>query len=273
MRVVICALAKNEELYINDWIKHHIKIGFDHIYLYDNNDLDKPSICESIKEELKNKVTVIDIRGIHEDKLQHKIYTEFYEEYNGSFNWCLFCDIDEFLFGISNIKFLLGLNLHKHSKQIRIKWKLFGDDDLIERNMSKPVYQVFKQEIKKSLMRDLKTKGNLQNQGKMMVRGGLKNIIIQSPHFASVVKRDYILPSVLPSGVPCYSKVEIKENYSHECIYLHHYMTKSLSEFINQKLNRTDAVFGNLSLKLDYYWRINAKTQEKLDYLKEKGLL
>ena len=48
-------------------------------------------------------------------------------------------------------------------------------------------------------------------------------------------------------------------------------MTKSLSEFINQKLNRNDAVF-NVSLKLDYYWRINKKTPEKIAYLKNLGL-
>ena len=50
-------------------------------------------------------------------------------------------------------------------------------------------------------------------------------------------------------------------------------MTKSLSEFVNQKMNRTDAVFGNINIKLDYYWRINKKTPQKLEWLKERGLL
>ena len=99
--------------------------------------------------------------------------------------------------------------MHKNSQQVRVKWKLFGDDNLITRDMSKPVYKVFKQEIKHTLMRDLVTKGNLENQGKSFVRGGLKNVVIRSPHFASVLKREYVLPSVLPSGTPCYSKVVI----------------------------------------------------------------
>ena len=49
-------------------------------------------------------------------------------------------------------------------------------------------------------------------------------------------------------------------------------MTKSLSEFVEQKLNRNDAVF-NVKVKLDYYWRINKKTPEKLKWLEERGLL
>lgn len=273
MRVVICAIAKNEELYINDWIRWHIGIGFNHIYIFDNNATTKKPLLEYIDEDLRKKVSVIDFRGVCEDKLQHRLYTEFYSEYRLEFDWCLFCDIDEFLFGISNVHALLSLPLHKNSLQIRVKWMLFGDDNLIERDMSKPVYQVFKKPITQSLNRDLRKKGSLEKQGKAFVRGGLNNVVIKSPHFASIIERDYIIPSCLPSGRACYSKVVINEDYSHESIYLHHYMTKSLSEFVNQKLNRTDAVFGDTHIDMDYYWRINRKTNEKLEYLKQRGLL
>ena len=49
-------------------------------------------------------------------------------------------------------------------------------------------------------------------------------------------------------------------------------MTKSLSEFCNQKLKRTDAVFAD-TLTLNYFWRINKKTPEKLAWLKEHGYI
>ena len=81
-----------------------------------------------------------------------------------------------------------------------------------------------------------------------------------------------VIPSVLPSGKPCWSKVAICENYSQESVFLYHYMTKSLSEFVNQKLDRNDAVY-NQQIKIDYYWRINKKTPQKLEWLKERGLL
>ena len=138
--------------------------------------------------------------------------------------------------------------------------------------MSKGVVETFTQEVQSSLHRNLQQKGNLEIQGKALVRGCLSNVVIRSPHFASFEYRDNLIPSVLPSGRPCYSKVAINENYSHEKVYLNHYMTKSLSEFIDQKMNRTDAVYGD-NIPLDYYWRINKKTQDKLNWLKEKGYI
>ena len=272
MRVVICAMAKNEHRYINEWVKHYVDLGIDTIYLYDNDNLDTPSIADFIDQKYRDKVVIKNIRGQQRPKLQHDIYTGFYAKYGKTFDWVLYCDIDEFLFGITNFHSWLMQSQFKSAMQIRVKWKLFGDDDLIERDMRKGIVDTFHNEIKHTLHRNLEQKGNLEQQGKMLVRGGMPNVVVRSPHFASFGYRDKVIPSILPSGKPCFSKVAIEEDYKNESIYLHHYMTKSLSEFIEQKLNRTDAVFGN-TLALDYYWRINKKTQDKLNYLKDMGLI
>lgn len=272
MRIVVCALAKNEHLYINEWVKHYIDLGVDTIYIYDNDELNSPSIKDYIDKEYLDKVVIKNIRGMIRKHLQHDIYTGFYSKYGKTFDWCLFCDVDEYLFGVDNVHTWLEQDMYKDAQQIRIRWKLFGDNDLIERDMSKSVVETFTKEVTSTLNRNLIVKGNLEIQGKALVRGGLNNVVIRSPHFASFKKRDNLIPSILPSGRPCNSRVAIEEDYSHETIYIHHYMTKSLKEFINQKLKRTDAVYGN-NIPLDYYWRINKKTPEKLNWLKDKGLL
>ena len=269
MEVVVCAMAKNEHLYINEWVKHYFDLGIDKIYIYDNDDLDKPSIKDFIDPKLLSKCVIKNIRGQQKPKLQQKIYTGFYYKYGGTFDYCLFCDIDEFLVGCNNIKEWLK---NIKSPQIRIKWRLFGDDDTIERDMKIGVKDFFKKEKTHSLNRNLVDKGDLEIQGKFILKGGLSNVYISSPHFASYETRDNIIPSVLPSGKVCNSGVRIYEDYSQETIYLNHYMTKTLDEFISQKLNRNDAVY-NQTLKIDYFWRINDKTEEKLNYLKSKGLL
>ena len=46
MRVVLCCLAKNEELYINDFVKWYVSIGVDKLYIYDNNDRKKGNALE-----------------------------------------------------------------------------------------------------------------------------------------------------------------------------------------------------------------------------------
>lgn len=37
-KIAICCIAKDENWYVNDWIGYHLALGFDHVYLYDNND-------------------------------------------------------------------------------------------------------------------------------------------------------------------------------------------------------------------------------------------
>ena len=271
MRVVVCAMAKNEHEYINEWVEHYVKIGVDTIYLYDNDDVVSPLVGSYINPKYHDKVVIKNIRGQQRPHLQQDIYTGFYIKYGKTFDFCLFCDIDEFLVGVKDIKLFLSQPQFRHINQIRIMWKLFGDNGLITRDMSKSVVGTFTTPVKSSLHRNLKQKGNLEIQGKMIVRGGLDNVIVGSPHFASFKRRDNVIPSVLPSGKPCYSKVAIVEDYSKESVFLNHYMTKSLSEFVNQKLKRTDAVYG-YTIPLDYYWRINEKTNEKLEYLKSKGI-
>lgn len=268
MSIVLCALAKNEHLYINDFVNYYAKLGFDKIYIYDNDDMDKPFIGDYIKD--KSKVEIIDVRGQGGRCFQHKVYTDFYKTHK--FEWVFFCDIDEYLVGIGNIKDFLSQDKFRHINQIRVKWRLFGDDDLIERDMSKPVYEIFSHEVTETLSKDLTKKSDLQDQGKAFVRGGIPNTVIESCHFASIRKGNNVIPSMLPSGAPCWSRIAIKESYKRESVFLNHYMTKSLSEFVKQKLNRADAVFGN-NLGLNYFWRINKRTKDKEDYLKSIGLL
>lgn len=268
MRVVVCCLAKNEELYINDFVKWYLGIKVDKIYIYDNNDIRKGNSLEkAISSNFLNKCEIINVRGKSGKQFQHEIYTTFYNKYKDTFDWCLFIDIDEYLNGVPNIKSLLSLHIYNKFNQIRVKWLLFGDDDLIERDMSKPVYKAIKKPIYSSLHRNLKEKGNLEWQGKCIVRGGLDNVVFTSVHYAKYTK-GRMLESCLPNGMSCYSKIIITERYN--CgIYLYHYMTKTLSEFINQKLNRNDAVY-NTNIKIDYFWRINKKTKEKIDYINQK---
>ena len=268
MRVVVCALAKNEHIYINEWVKHYVDLGFDKIYLYDNDDNNSKYIGNYINEKYADKVVLKNVRGLQRRNFQHDIYTRFYWKYAMSFDYCLFCDIDEFLVGITNIKDFLK---DKNFKQMRIKWRLFGDDNKIKRDISIPVTQFFKKEITESLTNDLLRKNNLERQAKFILKGGMNNVYINSCHYGSFGINNVPIPSILPSGKPCKSKTAIDEDYSEETIFLNHYMTKTLDEFINQKLNRNDAVF-NQRLKLNYYWRINKKTPKKIAYLKKLGL-
>lgn len=250
MRVVVCAIAKNEHNYINEWVKHYLSLNVDHIYIFDNDNANAKYIGCCIDKKYKDKITIYNYRGVKMKYLQHTLYNLFYHTHK--FDWVLFVDIDEFLMGVKDIHNLTNINY----QQVRIKWKLFGDDNIIERDTSIPVNGFFKQE---------KHDGRLEYQNKSLVRGGL-NIQINSCHFVKYLK------SCFPSGKQCQNKELNILDYENEKVFIYHYMTKTLSEFINQKLNRGDAVWSNRKIGLDYFWRINEKTTEKIEYLKNMGL-
>lgn len=255
MQVEICAIAKNEHKYINEWVSHYLSMGFDKITIYDNDNIDSPYILDFIDEKYRDKVHIIDLRGQHEHALQHKAYSDFYK--NNKFDWVFFCDIDEYLSGIKDIKKFLKDKRFNNFAQIRVKWLLFGDDDKIFRDMNKPIFGAFRKPI---------TKNALSNQGKSFIRGGIKNLEIHSCHYVNG------LSSCYPSGKVCSPYRFTLEDYDNESIYLFHYMTKTLSEFIEQKYLRGDALFEKRKIDMSYYWKINKKTKEKLEYIKSLGL-
>ena len=56
IKAVIVSLAKLESNYIEEWVRYHLGLGFEHIYLYDNED--KPTY-EEILKKFSKQVSVI----------------------------------------------------------------------------------------------------------------------------------------------------------------------------------------------------------------------
>ena len=255
MNCCVVAIAKNEQTYINQWVKHYLKLGFDHIYLYDNDDKDTPYIGRYIDSRYARQITIVNIRGWKQPYLQHVIYNSCYQAHRFHYDWFLFVDIDEFLVGIDNVKDFLSQPKFHSYRQIRIKWNLFGDDGVIERDTNIQMKDFFKKVI---------ADNRLSNQSKSFIRGR-QYIRIASCHYVKDIK------SCLPSGKECGFDFTL-DNYEDETIFINHYMTKTLSELIKQKLNRGDAVWNKRTINFDYFFQINEKTQEKLDYIKNMGL-
>ena len=74
--IVICALAKNEEDYVNEWVKFHLNIGFDKIYIYDNGERKSHPISDYIHTTYLDRVDIIDVKGRKERHLTSKIYDD-----------------------------------------------------------------------------------------------------------------------------------------------------------------------------------------------------
>jgi hypothetical protein len=118
MKVALVCIAKNEDNYIQEWIDYNLKLGFDNIFIYQNDwrmSIDHP------------KVTKFEVDGINK---QRECYRHFIKNYNSEYDWAAFFDVDEFLVlkKHENIKeFIIDYN---DFPGIGINWVLFGNNGL-----------------------------------------------------------------------------------------------------------------------------------------------
>ena len=98
--VCLCAIGKKENLYAKEYVEHYKKIGYDHVYIYDNNDINDEKFEDVLQKEIsENFVTIIDYRGFDRSKgaPQFVSYRDCYEKNKNKCDWLSFFDFDEFL--------------------------------------------------------------------------------------------------------------------------------------------------------------------------------
>jgi hypothetical protein len=118
MKIALVCIAKNEDNYIQEWIDYHKKLGYDDIFIYQNNwrcQIEEPNV---IKIEYDGEVR------------QVPAYNDFIQKNKTNYDWVSFFDVDEFLV----------LKKHKNIKEfiqdyqdfdgIGVNWILFGDNNL-----------------------------------------------------------------------------------------------------------------------------------------------
>ena len=80
-RVCLCAVGKKENLYAKEFINHYKKLGYNHIYIYDNNEINGERFEDVLQDEIKsNFVSIINYRGIR--NIQCRAYKDCYEKNN-----------------------------------------------------------------------------------------------------------------------------------------------------------------------------------------------
>lgn len=261
--VAIIAIARLENDYINEWIGHHLNIGVDHIYIYDNSSSSEEKLSGAIYEKYLDRVTVIPIY----DKIQYqrKAYKEAYDMYGNQYDYLIYIDIDEFII-LQKDK-----NIKDFTKRFpddlecyRMNWEVYGDNEIINRDITSSVMKDFSTP-------SFNTKKN--STTKSIIKGGLENIDFISVHYAikninDKWKNNLItyfgnmrhITEILPINVKSIDIHDVDYTY----VKLNHYMTKSLCEFICQKMRRPDAA-RNYERDIDKdFFRYNAKTADKV---------
>lgn len=151
-------LARENILFINEWIDYHIKIGFDKFYLYDNSksveclgeqaDLNKYNYdYRRLTEHLSNedidrilmevssgyngRVTIIEWSPTGEDNKvvygQKSSILHYFQNCSNSSDWTAFIDMDEFIYCSGNLKTILADYHSLGAGSVTILQKKFDD--------------------------------------------------------------------------------------------------------------------------------------------------
>ena len=221
IKASIVAIAKLESQYIEEWVNYHLALGFDHIYLYDNED--SPTYASILKNKDQNKVTVIHYPGKNYHwPVQHMILDDFTRNRMTQENntHVVHIDIDEFIVikKHETIKDFIREYFIGDCGAIGINMRFFGSSGHTEPSLE-PVTQRFTMREK-------------------AVDPGIKTIFAVE-HFGWYPNVHYIIPKEgyylkSTSGQRIKHKIGGCHNYDGPCdmAQLNHYKSRTLPEFI-----------------------------------------
>ena len=280
MIVHLCCIVKDEELYIEDWMLYYYNLGVDFIYIY-NNDNDKTILPNLLYKSNKLKDFTYNFIIIPWINNQNDAYRHCWNRFSKDFDWLILNDIDEYidLNGCSNgffkklkneeiletdyekytnIKQLL--EHYKDSKLLSLKWIIYDDNDLIERDMSKTVFETFTRKNNKTDDKSYKSIFNKNLIKKFDTNAG--HGLIENKWYTNPINNKETRNTDK-------IKYDVLENEP----FIRHIITYSLKEYLDQKYRRI--FFDNSKHFIHYnllnvrYFCYNNKTEEKLKYIKE----
>ena len=114
IKVAICVAAKFEDHYLEEWLDYNHKLGFDHIFLFQNDwrtDAERPFLTKGICDG---------------NSIQVPLFNRFLKD-NTEYDWIAFIDCDEFIVlkKHNNIKEFIE-EYKDRTDVIGLNWFMFG---------------------------------------------------------------------------------------------------------------------------------------------------
>jgi len=120
---MLCAIVKDEEKSLKEWVCYHLAIGIEHIILYDNGS--KISVKDQLRSFVDNGfVTVVDFP--QKEAQQLSAYFHCLKEYGRLSTWIGFIDIDEFIVPLIKSDIRDFLDEYIEYPAIGIHWMMFS---------------------------------------------------------------------------------------------------------------------------------------------------
>ena len=258
--VAVCAIVRQEERYIREFIDHHKALGVSKFFIYDNGHGDEPSPAEVMQDYIDSGLVEV-ISWRDDKKAQCPAYTDCYKKHGDEYAWIGFLDIDEqveFKNSKETLPKYLACMAAENAEVVLLNWRTMTDSGLTHYD-PRPMKERFTEVM--PLDRHVKYNQPENDHMKAFVRGGLNGVVFNSPHTPTSPQ----LRCVNGNGEPCKQGALVP--YVHDCVWINHYHTKTAEEFM-QKLRRGFTIGEHYDENyrrhaVEYFFKINERTEEK----------
>lgn len=248
----VCAICKNENPYILEWVAYQKLSGFDQVFVYDNDSDDGTSEA-LIRLHNAGEITRIYWPRIADVAPQRSAYADFLERFSGNYDWALICDLDEFLcIDVGNVKDFIAVATQRcpEVSAIAIPWLVFGasgQDDIYDELV-----------VKRFTHCEKSCDGAVKPLFKPSQVFNIRTHVVD---FSQGVYLDNTLrPAVWNNIAPTH--LDMPKN---GIARIHHYFTKSRKEWEKRKslgrADRSDIQLRNLAL-FDRYEHLDGRNQQ-----------
>lgn len=262
MKVALALFVKNEANNIAHWVAWHLSLGFDRLYIYDDNSSDG---TYDILESCSNLYDIVLTRTKHITEetnfffRQRDCFFDAAKKATGNFSWIGFLDGDEYLSLEKDNDVKSFFRDFDNFSGIALNWKIYGSSDRVLKTKI-PVYQAYNHHSTKDL--------NDNTLVKSFVRPEKLAYSYSDPH-----------KFVLDNGVYADSLGQ-EVNWNGSCkniewsrAWVNHYICRSLEDYIGRIQRRAGAdladsnVYWNHFNKNDIFHNENNNQIKKANFI------
>lgn len=243
----ILTIIKNEHQYLDEWIRYHLDLGIDHIFILEDTDSDShKDICDKYDKVSLNSVTIVlneaqrkeakEVKELNKYSVQNLYFRSGlkYLQSNYDYDWCFIIDADEFITLEDNtIKGVLSL--YESYEAFVMNWKLYGANGYVNKPLNKGVIEAFTKEAE----------GKMPNQVKTCYR-------------LKAFRNEFLYTLHHPTDKCKWCNTDNK-------VYLRHYITKSWEEYVWKR--KTRGYPWGRERDFEYFFKINPDMNEIKDEL------
>lgn len=123
IKVGLCAIVKDGERYLDEWVDYNFAIGFHELYIYDNSD---DNDLKQWGEQSRQEGRKVHIVHYPEKGVQRFAYDDCTETFGNRSNYLAYFDDDEFLVLKKHHNVAELVHDHLPNGSLAIHWRIFG---------------------------------------------------------------------------------------------------------------------------------------------------